>query len=163
MRRSAILVALVVSLLSIPAAAQTRMMPSARLLPAALVPSPVEPGTRHAALSPVEVGGLTGMAVGLVVGGIYGSLTYEDRCGQPEDGCTLGRGMDTGVFAIIGGSLGGVIGAGTGALLGLRGGRGDASAHADRAPLTLAPLTVARLSVVPGTDGAMRVEVRLRH
>jgi hypothetical protein len=156
MRLSSILIALA-TLLAAPVAAQEGAVPhaarSVRPLPAELAPRATEPAERgRAALHPVEIGGLTGMLVGMAVGGIYGSATYDDRCGDPEDGCTLGRGMDTGVFALIGGSLGGLIGAGTGALLGLRGGGGV------DAPLTRAPVTLALIA-----GGAVRVEVRLRH
>ena len=115
-------------------------------MPDGLTPRGAERATgRAAALEPVEVGLMTGMLAGMVVGGVYGSLTYDGRCGSPEDGCTLARGMDTGVFAIVGGALGGLVGAGTSALLHRR---------RDRRP---APLTVE-----PGADGTMRVGVMLR-
>jgi hypothetical protein len=90
------------------------------------LPAELAPGKRkHAYVravqpDPLELGLLTGVVVGMVVGGTYRFLTYDtDRV--PTDGCSMmSREMETLIFSIVGGSLGGVIGGATGYLLGRR-------------------------------------------
>ncbi|HEX6037844.1 hypothetical protein [Longimicrobium sp.] len=153
MRLPSILV-LAVTLLAAPLAAQ-EPAPSARPLPTELAPRRADVGSVRSARwdDHLELGVITGMLVGMTVGGTYGSLTYEDRCARQEDECMFTRGVETSLFAILGGGLGALIGGGTMALLDHRDSR-----RRPPAPLTLAPLTI-----VPDATGAMRVEVVLRH
>ena len=149
MRLPSLRIALALTLLAAPLAAQPVGTAHARPLPAALAPRAAERAVAspRAAADPVELGLLTGMLVGMTVGGTYGYVTYDDRCGRPEDGCMLAREVETGLFGIVGGARGGVIGAGTMYLLDRRDrGRGTA-------PIRLAP----------GAGGAMRVEMTLWH
>lgn len=149
MRLPSIRIALALTLLAGPLAAQQGGTPSGRPLPAALAPPAAERtvASPRVAADPVELGLLTGMLVGMTVGGTYGYVTYDDRCGRPEDECMLAREVETGLFGIVGGALGSVIGAGTMYLL-------DRRDHGrDAAPIRLAP----------AAGGAMRVEMTLRH
>jgi hypothetical protein len=141
------------TLLAAPLAAQERATtdtaPAAHPLPAALAPSTVERAAVRPprGFDPLELGLFTGVVVGMTVGGVYGSLTHEDRCARQGDECMLSREVETGLFAIMGGSVGMLIGAGTSYLLN----RPERAQHP-------APLTVA-----PDAGGALRVELTLRH
>jgi hypothetical protein len=152
MRLPSFLIALAVTVLAAPLAAQERATsepaPSIQPLPVELAPAAAEPASlrprRH---DPVEMGFITGILVGLTVGGTYGYLTYDERCARLEGDCMLSRDVETVLFSVIGGSLGSLIGMGTTYLLDRRDRRGGT-----------APLTVA-----PDAAGALRVEVTLRH
>jgi hypothetical protein len=152
MRILLILPILAATLLARPLAAQDRGMPDAvasiiQPLPAELAPRAIE----GAAVGPtrgdqLELGLVTGMLVGMAVGGVYRSLTYDDGdCSRLEKEC-MSREMETVVFALMGGSLGGIIGAG-------------ASYFLNR-PRTPQP---APFHVAPAAEGGMRVGLTLRH
>lgn len=116
-------------------------------LPAKLAPRAIG----RAAVGPtrgdqLELGLVTGMLVGMAVGGVYRSLTYDSDCSRFEEECMFSREMETVLFSLMGGSLGGIIGAGTSYVL-----------NRPRAPRP-APLHVA-----PAADGGMRVGLTLRH
>ena len=111
-------------------------------LPAELVPGKrKDADVRSVQPDALELGLITGAVVGMAVGGTYRYLTYDtDRV--PTDGCSImSREMETLIFSIVGGSLGGVIGGATGYLLGRR----DA------------------VSVEPGKGGGVRMGVKVRH
>jgi hypothetical protein len=116
--------------------------PSLQPLPAELAPGK----RKHVdvrAVQPdgLELGLLTGAVVGMAVGGTYRYVTY-DTGRVPSDGCSImSREMETLIFSIVGGSLGGVIGGATGYLLGRR----DA------------------VSVEPGKGGGVSMGVKVRH
>lgn len=153
MRILSILPALAAALLAAPLAAQDRGTPPDAMvsivppLPAELAPTSIE----RAAVGPargdqLELGLVTGMLVGMAVGGVYRSLTYDEGdCSPLEEEC-MSREMETVLFALMGGSLGGIIGAGTSYFL-----------NRPRSPRP-APLHVA-----PAPEGRMRVGVTLRH
>ena len=152
MRILSILPILAATLLAAPLAAQDRGTPDAvasivQPLPVELAPRAIE----RAAVGPtrgdqLELGLVTGMLVGMAVGGVYRSLTWDDRdCSPLEEEC-MSREMETVLFALIGGSLGGIIGGGTSYLL-----------NRPRSSRTQG------LRVAPAADGGMRVGVMLRH
>jgi hypothetical protein len=122
--------------------AEPHVAPSLQPLPAELAPGK----RKHADVRSVqpdalELGLITGVVVGMAVGGTYRYLTYDtDRV--PTAGCSImSREMETLIFSIVGGSLGGVIGGATGYLLGRR----DA------------------VSVEAGKGGGVRMQVKVRH
>ena len=93
----------------------------------------------------MELGLITGVLVGMTVGGVYGSAAYD--CDVPNDDCLLSREMESMLFSAMGGSLGGIIGMGTSYLL-------------NRRP---APALAAPVGVAPAAQGGMSVGVTLRH
>lgn len=147
-----ILPLLAATLLATPLAAQDRgaMEAVASLLPplpAELAPTVVD----RAAAGPtrgdqLELGLVTGMLVGMAVGGVYRSLTYDSDCSQFEEECMFSREMETVLFSLMGGSLGGIIGAGTSYFL-----------NRPRTP------PAQGLRVAPAAEGGMRVGLTLRH
>lgn len=98
-----------------------------RPLPAALTPASAAPPreVEVAALDRIERGALIGMLVGATAGGLYGGLVRE-KCDPVED-CYLSPEYRAFVFAVLGASAGGLVGAVTGALMG-PGGEGTAVA-----------------------------------
>jgi hypothetical protein len=100
---------------------------------------------RRAAADGLELGLLTGVVVGTVTGGVYGA-GFARECGEESD-CTLSREYKTMILAIVGGALGGLIGAGTSYLLGTRNPLGE----------TDAPLAVSSAA------GGVSIGVTLRH
>lgn len=85
-----------------------------RPLPAMLAPAAATPAIaidRKAAQDPILLGGVTGMIVGAATGGLYGAFVAE------ECECELAPEYTTVVLAVIGGGLGGIIGALTSAVL----------------------------------------------
>jgi hypothetical protein len=113
-------------------------------LPALLVPAwEVEAAAQDRAM----VGGVTGLLVGMTVGGLYGAFLAEECTGE-EGGCDLSREMKSMVYGVIGGGLGGLIGLGTSFVLG-----DGAAPSAASAPIALAPTP----------DGGLRVGMTLRH
>lgn len=147
MRIRSILVVVAAAMLAAPLAGQTAPTPPPQPLPGPLTPTVIQrTKVRPAWEDHLELGMFTGILVGMTVGGVYGSLTYDSRCPTLDD-CMLAREVDTTIFAIMGGSLGGIIGTGTTFLLN----RGKTR-----------ETTVSSLDVAPAA-GAMRVGVTLRH
>jgi hypothetical protein len=152
MRILSILPVLATTLLAAPLTAQGRGTPDAvasivQPLPVELAPRAIErAGVGATRGDQLELGLVTGMLVGMAVGGVYRSLTYASDCAQFEEECMFSREMETVLFALIGGSLGGIIGGGTSYLL--------------NRPRTPRP---APLHVAPAAEGGMRVGLTLRH
>jgi hypothetical protein len=147
-------IAVIATLFASSLAAQARVegQPTASAiqpLPSVLVPerSPADAAeARRAAAGPLELGLITGAVVGVATGGVYGAA-FAKECGTESD-CDLSREYKTMIFAIIGGSLGSIIGAGTSYLLGTRSPPRDGAAP---------------LAVSPNAAGGVNVGVTLRH
>jgi hypothetical protein len=139
---------------TMPAAAQTEVnSPSFAAaiapLPDALTPDPIVAAddaagrisTRRFLVS-TGVGALAGAGAGLVIGAIT-----TDGCQDDEEWCILGWEEEVAIHGVAGA----MVGAGIGAIYGLVSG----PRRTDTRP--------APVSVVPSTDGAVKVGVTLRH
>jgi hypothetical protein len=153
MRIRSMLPVLAAALLAFPLAAQEHAVPQSasfvQPLPVELAPRAAERGALRSPLADqMELGLVTGVLVGMGVGVVYRSVTYDRHCGRlEEDRCLLSREVETMAFSMIGGSLGGLIGVVSSRFLHPGG----------RAPVA------APVHVVPAAEGGMTVGVTLRH